>query len=405
LTYSTPEKGDLDRKLSELMHESRHKLRAAEQRADRPWQHGRIVVENFARADEIHKEAMERAKVLAATFIQRTGRPALEVVEWARPHLENLNRSLIGGIPPETRGEYERLRLQHEAIFSQRLDGLLRDLEIGFEPVEGFAPPTPDIPFITFAEATSAPPSNPPVGSTDTQSGPVEPFAQLGPRPVPRVITATIEERLSVGETVSVERRLSERPEDIREAARALSRAISEQIEDLNASRLNDPDALDRQGAFIAFLHVERKNQREARGCKDARPNERQFDVQECSQPVRTTHRCRLDIEPLGPRKVKNSPRLTVSDRLSAVTAGPNRLLRRSSSRMTSAIGRNHLGTILYRGGHRDPTFEIGRGGHVANSNLGNGILRPETFGKTRQELPLRIAGPLLRPVLGEASY
>jgi hypothetical protein len=53
---------------------------------------------------------------------------------------------------------------------------------------------------------------------------------------------------------VSVERRLSERPEDIREAARALSRAISEQIEDLNASRLNDPDALDRQGAFIAFL-------------------------------------------------------------------------------------------------------------------------------------------------------
>jgi hypothetical protein len=30
------------------------------------------------------------------------------------------------------------------------------------------------------------------------------------------------------------------------------------------------------------------------------------------------------------------------------------------------------------------PTFEIGRGGHVANSNLGNGNLRPETFGKRR---------------------
>jgi hypothetical protein len=51
------------------------------------------------------------------------------------------------------------------------------------------------------------------------------------------------------------------------------------------------------------------------------------------------------------------------------------------------------------------PTFELGAVGHVANSNLGNGNLRPETFGKTRQELPLRIAGPLLRPVLGEASY
>jgi hypothetical protein len=41
----------------------------------------------------------------------------------------------------------------------------------------------------------------------------------------------------------------------------------------------------------------------------------------------------------------------------------------------------------------------------VANTNLGNGNLRPETFGKTSQELPLRIAGPPLRPVLGEASY
>ena len=30
----------------------------------------------------------------------------------------------------------------------------------------------------------------------------------------------------------------------------------------------------------------------------------------------------------------------------------------------------------------------------MANSNLGNGNLRPETFGETRQELPLRIAGP-----------
>ena len=39
-----------------------------------------------------------------------------------------------------------------------------------------------------------------------------------------------------------------------------------------------------------------------------------------------------------------------------------------------------------------DPsTFEIGRGGHVANranGRPGNGNLPPETFGKTRQELP-----------------
>ena len=38
-------------------------------------------------------------------------------------------------------------------------------------------------------------------------------------------------------------------------------------------------------------------------------------------------------------------------------------------------------------------------------ATLENGNLRPETFGKTRQELPRVIAGPPVRPVLGEASY
>ena len=59
---------------------------------------------------------------------------------------------------------------------------------------------------------------------------------------------------MSIGETVSIERRLSERPEDIRDAARELSRAISEQIDELNALRPNDPDALTRQEKFITFM-------------------------------------------------------------------------------------------------------------------------------------------------------
>jgi len=36
--------------------------------------------------------------------------------------------------------------------------------------------------------------------------------------------------------------------------------------------------------------------------------------------------------------------------------------------------------------------FEIGRGGYVANSNLGNENLRPETFDRSRREVPLRTA-------------
>jgi hypothetical protein len=53
-----------------------------------------------------------------------------------------------------------------------------------------------------------------------------------------------------------------------------------------------------------------------------------------------------------------------------------------------------HPNRLQCRGSNTQGPFEIGRGGHVANSNLGNGLLRPETFGETRQELPLRIAGP-----------
>jgi hypothetical protein len=51
-----------------------------------------------------------------------------------------------------------------------------------------------------------------------------------------------------------VERRLSERPTDIRDAARALSKAIADQIELLNASRPNDDEPQTRHDDFVAFL-------------------------------------------------------------------------------------------------------------------------------------------------------
>ena len=179
---TTPEKGDLDRKLSELMHESRHKLQAAQLGTERPWQHGRTVVEHFARANEIHKEAMEQAKLIVASFIQSTGVPAYEVVGWARPHLENLNRSLIGVIPPGgVPEEYQRQAQQYGAIFTQRLDSLLRDIEIGYDTAEGFAPRAPG------EAAVAASPSNwvPIKGSAGS-------FVDNGPRPMPRVMAEAI---------------------------------------------------------------------------------------------------------------------------------------------------------------------------------------------------------------------
>jgi hypothetical protein len=54
----------------------------------------------------------------------------------------------------------------------------------------------------------------------------------------------------------TVERRLGERPTEIREAARKLSKAIADQIAELNASKPNEPDRLAQQSDFIAFLET-----------------------------------------------------------------------------------------------------------------------------------------------------
>jgi hypothetical protein len=64
-----------------------------------------------------------------------------------------------------------------------------------------------------------------------------------------------------------------------------------------------------------------------------------------------------------------------------------------------------HPNRLKFRGSKPQGPFEIGRVGQVANSNLGNGNLRPETFGETRQELPMRITEPPAETGPWEATY
>lgn len=105
---------------------------------------------------------------------------------------------------------------------------------------------------------------------TESLPVPPEPSASTTPSTVPLSgrLTATASMRASPTTTVSpasaepnpaertiiLERTLSERPEDFREGARALSKAIADQIDLLNASKPNDPDALIRHDEFVGFL-------------------------------------------------------------------------------------------------------------------------------------------------------
>jgi len=98
------------------------------------------VVTAVKAADDVHKEAMEQAHTILLDFIERMERAPTEVIAWARPHLENLNNSVLGVVPPNNfPQDHQRLTLQYRAVFQQRLDIMLRNVEIGHQKGAGFA--------------------------------------------------------------------------------------------------------------------------------------------------------------------------------------------------------------------------------------------------------------------------
>lgn len=146
LVFERPAKGDLDRSLSLLMHEHRHKLidqvNAIKSDAIKlgALQSNRLIIACVKAADALHQDAMKQAAAILFDFIGRMQLPPTEITGWARPHLENLGDSLLGAVPPNGfPADYERIRTQYEAVFTQRLSGVLRDVEIGFTKGAGFA--------------------------------------------------------------------------------------------------------------------------------------------------------------------------------------------------------------------------------------------------------------------------
>ena len=95
-----------------------------------------------------------------------------------------------------------------------------------------------------------------------------EPSASTAPSTAELTSHATIQNKASLDLSVNraspgptpidigaaAERRLSERPAEIRQAAQALSKAIADQIEQLNASKPNESERLVQQNDFVAFL-------------------------------------------------------------------------------------------------------------------------------------------------------
>jgi hypothetical protein len=104
--FEQPVKGDIDRSLSLMMHEARHRLMLeknrimAEASVAGALQSSRVIVTVASFADQIHDAAMKQATPLLMDFIERLQLPPAEMTSWARPHLENLGNTLLGQIPP-----------------------------------------------------------------------------------------------------------------------------------------------------------------------------------------------------------------------------------------------------------------------------------------------------------------
>jgi hypothetical protein len=146
VTFERPINGDLDRSLSLLMHDAHHKAMEECNRIKSDaikagaLQSNRVIATVAKAADTLHQDAMKQATPVLLDFIERMQLPPAEVTGWARPHLENLGNTLLGSIPPSGfPSDHQRIVAQYRAVFKQRLDGVLRDVEIGFVKEAGFA--------------------------------------------------------------------------------------------------------------------------------------------------------------------------------------------------------------------------------------------------------------------------
>jgi hypothetical protein len=87
------------------------------------------------RFNELHKDIVERAMRLILEFGDGNHQLELaELIKTTRYRLMNFANTLLGLLPPAAgRPEVvERIRHQYAALFLQRTDGALQDIEIGF---------------------------------------------------------------------------------------------------------------------------------------------------------------------------------------------------------------------------------------------------------------------------------
>jgi hypothetical protein len=137
--YQTPTVFDFQRNLDSIIHSGEQEVGKARSRilsemaAKGLARSGATISQFIQNADEVHKGIIERSMNQIDEFSKAPSQLSREALaEMARPRLESLAIMLsnvpTAGSPPVA----QQVRTQYAAVFQQRLDGALKDIEIGF---------------------------------------------------------------------------------------------------------------------------------------------------------------------------------------------------------------------------------------------------------------------------------
>jgi hypothetical protein len=138
--YAPPTLSDFQRNLDDLIHRAERDARATtsttlSEFVSRGTGRSTMLIRATAdRLDPLHRATVERAMALIDDCARRNpGLTPVELAQSARSRLGSFATMLLGSIPAAGFHEVEqRVRAECEAVFRQRLDGALRDIEIGF---------------------------------------------------------------------------------------------------------------------------------------------------------------------------------------------------------------------------------------------------------------------------------
>ena len=138
--YEAPTRGDFQRKISEVIHETTKNVRTENGRiianlaARGLAQSGALISDVVSCADRFHAKAVDKSTRIALEFVGRSNLTPAELGEAARPLLENLTIQLLAPLRTQRyqQPQAQQAATQYTQVFQQRLESALRDIQIGF---------------------------------------------------------------------------------------------------------------------------------------------------------------------------------------------------------------------------------------------------------------------------------